>query len=56
MAAKKDETKYSKQQFVESNMYKQQIDLVNALLVDGQSYTIAEVDKIILDFKKGKVK
>lgn len=56
MAAKKEETTYTKQQLVESNKYKQQIDLVNALLVDGKSYTIIEVDKIISDFKKGKVK
>ncbi|OYP55555.1 hypothetical protein CG709_01385, partial [Lachnotalea glycerini] len=31
-------------------------DLVNVLLLDSKTYTSAEVDKKIEDFKKGKVK
>lgn len=59
MAEKKAEVKattYEKKQIVKAKKYEHDIDVINALLEDGKSYTLAAVDKIIEDFKKGKVK
>lgn len=47
---------YAKAQIVGAKRYEKDIDIINALLSDKKSYTLAEVDKIIEDFKKGKVK
>ena len=59
MATKKAETivnhSFSKTQLVKSNRFKTESDLLNALLRDNKLYTISEVEKKILDFKKGKV-
>lgn len=59
MAEKKAENKvqtFAKAQIVSAKKYENDIDVINALLKDGESYTLADVDKIIEDFKKGKVK
>ena len=50
------EPKFSKQQLVYSERFAKKKDAVNALLIDGEQYTIAEANKIIDDFMKGKVK
>lgn len=47
---------FSKAQIVGAKRYEKDIDIINALLKGEKSYTLAEVDKIIEDFKKGKVK
>jgi hypothetical protein len=46
--------KYTKQDLLASNKYKDKIDLLNALLLDNKEYSLKEVDKIINNFlKKG---
>lgn len=52
----KKATSYTKEQILSADKYRNRRDLVNALLVDGKSYTMAAVDKKIADFMKGKVK
>lgn len=46
---------FTKAQIVGAKKYEKDIDIINALLSDKKSYTLAEVDTIIEDFKKGKV-
>ena len=46
---------FTKDQLMASKKYQHNVDLVDALLVDGKSYTLDEVDKIIDNFLKGKV-
>lgn len=47
---------FTKQQLAESKRYKKQRDLLEALLEDGKTYTIAQVDKIIGDYLRKEVK
>lgn len=47
---------FTKQQLAESKRYKKQRDLLEALLEDGKTYTIAQVDKIIGDYLKKEVR
>ena len=49
------EIKYSKDQIVNSNKYKANVDLLNAILKNNRQYTLQEVNEIINNFKKGKV-
>lgn len=49
-----EELKFKKSSFLDSKKYKR--DLINALLEDDREYTISEVDTIIDNFRKGKVK
>lgn len=57
--AKKEKTqetnKFPKEKIVSSKRYKDQVDLVNALLSDDKEYSLEEVDYIINNFMKGKV-
>lgn len=46
---------FTRDQLAASKRYAAQRDLVNALLEDGRQYTLAEVDKKIEAFQKGKV-
>jgi hypothetical protein len=48
--------KYTKAQIASARRYENDIDIINALLKDDRQYTTAEVDTIINDFKKGRVK
>lgn len=48
--------KFTKQQLTESKRYKKQRDLLEALLEDGKTYTIAQVDKITGDYLRKEVK
>ena len=41
------ESKFTKEQAYESKKYRDKKDLVNALLEDGKSYTIKEIDGLI---------
>lgn len=52
---KKEESKFTKQQLINSAKYKHRVDLINALLKDDVTYTASEVDKKINDFMKGAV-
>lgn len=49
------EQKFGKEQIAASGRYRSQRDLVNALLTDGKTYTIAAVDNMIEKYRKGKV-
>ncbi len=53
---KKKAVAYTKEQILSSGKYRNRRDLVDALLAEGESYTMAAVDKKITDFLKGKVK
>lgn len=56
MSKKESVNTFTKEQIVNAKRYRQDIDIVNALLDDGKTYTLAEVDNIIERFKKGSVK
>ena len=47
---------FTKQQLAESKRYKEKRDLLEALLENGKTYTIAQVDKIIGDYLKKEVR
>lgn len=47
---------FTKQQLVASKKYAEKRDLINALLADDRSYSMAEVEEILSGFLKGKVK
>ena len=49
------EEKYTKKQIVNSKTFIDNKDLLNAVLKEDESYTKQEVNKIIENFKKGKV-
>lgn len=51
---KKKQT-FVKEQIVSAKKYEDEVDIVNALLDEDKSYTLAEVDNIIDEFKKGRV-
>ena len=48
--------KYPKDKLLESKQYKNRQDALSFLLKDGETYTLAQVDTILGDFMKGKVK
>lgn len=54
-AAKQHEAKFEKKQLIVSKKYASNRDLVDALLDDKKLYTIAEVDNLISNYRKGKV-
>jgi hypothetical protein len=49
-------SKFSKQQLLGSKRYNERRDLLTALLKDGKEYTHADVETLIDEFMKGKVK
>lgn len=53
---KTDECVYSKEQIIAAERFGGRKDLLNAVLCDSKRYTIKEVEKIIDEFMKGKVK
>lgn len=53
--SKTAEPKFGKEQIAASGRYRSRRDLVNALLTDGKTYTIAAVDNMIEKYRKGKV-
>ncbi len=56
-AAKRTDTqKFGREQVLASARYQGRKDLVSALLQDGGKYATAEVDRLMDDFLKGKVK
>ena len=55
-AAAKTAVKYSKEQLIRSERYMRRRDLLGVLLQDGKVYTLEEVDTLLDNFMKGKVK
>lgn len=49
------DNEFTKEQFLQSKTFKNDKDIVNAVLQDNKSYTKEDVEKLILNFKKGKV-
>ncbi len=47
---------YTKEQLVTSKKYATRQDILSALLADGKTYTLDEVDALIEKYMKGKVK
>lgn len=56
VTVKQTEPKFSKSQLVKCDKYKNRRDLVDALLDDNKKYTMKQVDTMIENFMKGKVK
>lgn len=52
----KIECSYSKEQLVKAERFKDRKDLLNAILSDDKQYTIEDVEQLMDDFLKGKVK
>lgn len=52
----KKEPLFSKEQLLSSKRFSDRRDIVNALLDDGERYTVNAVEKKIADYRKGKVK
>lgn len=50
-----EENKFSKEQLLLAEYFKERRDLVNALLSYGKLYTIKEVEEKIEHYMKGKV-
>ena len=50
------EPTFAKEALVNSKRFRNERDIVSALLKDGVEYTIAEVEGMIEKFMKGKVK
>ena len=50
------ETAYTKEQFVTSNSYKDYKEVLQAVLKEDKEYTKTEVETILKQFMKGKVK
>lgn len=53
---KSESIKHAKFQIAQSNMYAEVKDIVNALLLDEKKYTLSEVDALIKEYRKGKVR
>lgn len=49
-------TNYTKEQLIRSERYMLRRDLLGALLKDSKRYTIEEVDTLLQNYMKGKVK
>ena len=54
--AEKAETKYSKEQLLASERFRDRKDIVNALLSPDKEYTVTDVKNIIENYMKGKVR
>lgn len=48
--------RYTKKQLAGSERYRNQGDLISALLEEGKLYTVAEADEALKGFMKGRVK
>jgi hypothetical protein len=52
----KEAPAFTKDQLLASKKYANRRDILNALLVAGETYTIAQVDALIEKYMKGPVK
>lgn len=50
------EIKFSKEQILKSKKYENERDVINALLKEDKKYSFSDIDKLINDFMKGKVR
>lgn len=50
------EPKFTKESLVNSKRFRNERDLVSALLKDDEEYAICEVEEMIMNYMKGKVK
>ena len=50
------ENKFSKEQLAASERFRERRDILEALLVDGELYTVKAVEEKIENYMKGKVK
>lgn len=48
--------KYKKEQLLYAKRYRERRDLIQALLKDGQEYSLEEADRRLEDYLKGKVR
>ncbi len=48
--------KYPKDTIVGLKKYREQVDVVNAVLEDDKAYTLVEADNMVKRFMEGKVK
>lgn len=55
-AVKPVEPKFKKQELLKGERYRERVDLLRALLKDGQEYSLADVEKALTSFMKGKVR
>ena len=51
-----NEPVFAKESLLKSKRFKDERDIISALLVDGEEYTIKEVDDMIEKYMKGMVK
>ena len=51
-----EEPKFTKEKLVNSKRFRNECDIVSAVLMDGVEYTIPEVENKITEYMKGKVK
>ena len=50
------EPKFTKQSLLNSKRFRDECDIVSALLIDDEEYTISEVEGMITKYMKGMVK
>ena len=50
------EPKFTKESLVNSKRFRNERDLITALLVNGVEYTVSEVEEMITNYMKGTVK
>ena len=53
---RKVENSFSKEQLLSSEHFRERKDIVNALLVSDEQYTVKEVEEKIKRYMKGKVR
>jgi len=49
------ENRFTKQQLIKSKKYAPKADVLGAVLLDSETYSASEVDKLVDKFLKGKV-
>lgn len=52
----KPEYRFSKEQLLSSERFRDRRDMVNALLLPDKAYTVAEAEELIEAYRKGKVR
>lgn len=52
----KPEYRFSKEQLLSSERFRDRRDIVNALLLPDKAYTVAEAEELIEAYRKGKVR
>lgn len=54
--ARKPENLFSKEQLIHSERFQDSRDLLEALLLSGERYTVRQAERMMEEYKKGKVK